>query len=176
MIYIGSPGVLTSMVSLLNSSSKKLKIDKTDLKILKLLNDNSRIEYSEMSKKLKLSANAIKYRIKNLEKAGVIKGYTISADIKGLGYSWYNIQAKFIEGESKIKEFLKNNDISIYHYHYVGNENWDIDVGVIVRNPEELREFIVQFKDKLSDLVKIHDVYIVLDVTKENVLPEGVFE
>ena len=159
-----------------NLKSKKIKLDKLDLKILKLLNTNSRIEYSEMSRKLKLSANAIKYRIKNLEESGVIMGYTISANIRKLGYNWYNIQAKFIEEESKIKDFLKNNENSIYHYHYVGNENWDIDVGVIAKDPEELRKFIVEFKDKLSDFVKIHDVYIVLEVTKENILPEGVFD
>ena len=41
---------------------------------------------------------------------------------------------------------------------------------------EELRNFIVKFREKLADHVKIHDVYIVLDVLKENVLPEGVFE
>ncbi len=155
---------------------KGLKIDKTDLKILEILSLNSRIEYSELSKKLNLTANAIKYRIKNLEESGIISYYTISVDIKKLGYSWYNMQIKLIAGEKEVEEFLRKDKKTIYHYHYIGNENWDIDIGIIVQNSEELREFIIKFKEKFPEFVKIHDVYIVLDTLKENVLPEKVFK
>ena len=154
----------------------KYKIDKIDLRILKLLSQNSRIEYSEMSKKLDMTANAIKYRIKNLENKGVIERYTISTNVKEFEYLWYNIQIKLIAGEKEVEDFLKNNEITIYHYHYIGNENWDIDIGIIVKNSEELRNFILKFREKFPEFVKIHDVYIVLDVLKENVLPEKVFE
>ncbi|MFC1710873.1 Lrp/AsnC family transcriptional regulator [Nanoarchaeota archaeon] len=156
--------------------NKKIKIDKTDLKILRLLSENSRIEYSELSKKLNLTANAIKYRIKNLEESGIIDRYTISTDIKKLGYSWYNIQVKLIAGEKEIKEFLEKDKTTIYHYHYIGNENWDIDIGIIVKNSEELRTFLIKFRERFPEFFKIHDVYIVLDVLKENILPKGVFK
>lgn len=155
---------------------KKIKIDKIDLKILKILSENSREEYSEISKKLNMTANAIKYRIKNLEESGIISYYTISVDIKKLGYAWYNMQIKLIAGEKEIEDFLRKDKKTIYHYHYVGNENWDIDIGIIVKNSEELREFIIKFKEKFPEFVKIHDVYIVLDTLKENVAPEGVFK
>lgn len=153
----------------------KIKIDKTDLKILKMLSMNSRVEYSELSKKLNMTANTIKYRIKNLEGSGVISYYTISVDIKKLGYAWYNIQIKLIAGEKEVEDFLRKDKKTIYHYHYVGNENWDIDIGIIVQSSEELREFILKFREKFPEFVKIHDVYIVLDTLKENVLPERVF-
>lgn len=157
---------------------KKYKIDSTDLKILKLLVENSRIEYSELSRKLNLSANAIKYRIKNLEDNGNILGYTISSDVKKLDYTWYNIQFKLIsdKGEKEIKQFFKEDSNAIYYYHYVGNENWDIDLGIIVKDSEELREFIIKFREKFPDIVKIHDVYVVLEVIKEDITPKQVFK
>ena len=155
---------------------KKIKIDKTDLKILKLLSLNSRIEYSELSKKLNMTANAIKYRIKSLENSGIISYYTISVDVRKLGYIWYNMQIKLIAGEKEVEDFLRKDKKTIYHYHYIGNENWDIDIGIIVRDSEELREFIVKFREKFPEFVKIHDVYIVLDTLKENILPASVFE
>lgn len=157
-------------------SKRNIKLDKTDLKILEILTINSRTEYSELSKKLNLTANAIKYRIKNLEKLNVIERYAISINVKKLGYSWYNIQAKSLTKEKKIEDFLKKSKQVIYHYHYLGNENWDVDLGIIVQDTEELRNFIIEFREKLSDSIKIHDVYIVLDVYKENILPKGVFE
>ncbi len=158
------------------NQNEKIKIDKIDLKILKILSINSRIEYSELSKKLNLTANAIKYRIKNLEKSGIISYYTISVDIKKLGYAWYNLQIKLITGEKEVEAFLRKDKQTIYHYHYIGNENWDIDVGIIIQNSEELRKFIIKFREKFPEFVKIHDVYIILDTLKENVLPEGVFK
>jgi len=41
--------------------TKKTKLNKTDFKILELMSNNSRIEYKEISKKLNLTANVIKY-------------------------------------------------------------------------------------------------------------------
>jgi len=159
-----------------DEKGKKIKIDKIDLKILKILSLNSRVEYSELSRKLDMTANAIKYRIKNLEASGIISYYTISVDIKKLGYAWYNMQIKLIAGEKEVEDFLRKDKKTIYHYHYIGNENWDIDIGIIVQSSEELREFIVKFREKFPEFVKIHDVYIVLDTLKENILPEKVFE
>ena len=155
---------------------KNAKVDKIDLKILEILSKNARAEYSEMSKKLNMTANAIKYRIKNLEESKIISYYTISVDIKKLGYAWYNMQIKLIAGEKEVENFLRQDKKTIYHYHYIGNENWDIDIGVIVQNSEELREFIIKFREKFPEFVKIHDVYIVLDTLKENITPSGVFK
>ncbi|MEK6817249.1 MAG: winged helix-turn-helix transcriptional regulator, partial [Nanoarchaeota archaeon] len=74
--------------------TKEINLDKTDLKILKEISINSRIEYKELADKIKLSANAIKYRIKNLEKSGIILGYTLSVDFRKLQYEMYNLQIK----------------------------------------------------------------------------------
>jgi len=159
-----------------NKNNKKVKVDKMDLKILNILSNNARTEYSEISRKLDLTANAIKYRIQNLESSGIVSGYTISVDVKKLGYSWYNIQIKLITGEKEVEDFLKKEKIAIYHYHYIGNENWDIDIGIIVRDSEELRDFIIKFREKFPEFVKIHDVYVILDVIKENLAPDILFE
>ncbi len=158
--------------------SKKISLDKKDLKILKLLSNNSRIEYKEISEKLNLSANAIKYRIKNLENSGIIKGYTISVDKKKLGFEFYNLQLKIKEykREQALKNFVRNNKHSIYLYKYTGNENWDLDIGLIVKNSEELRNFILELREEFGDIIKIHDLYVVVEETKGDYAPEGVFQ
>jgi len=153
------------------------KIDKIDLQILSLLSQNSRIEYKQISSKLNLTANAIKSRIKNLEKSGVILGYTISIDVNKLDYSWYNLQIKEINSnDQELKKFLRENKKVIYFYKYLGNENWDIDIGLIIKNPEELREFILELREKFGNSTKIYDLYIIMEESKSNALPEGVFK
>ncbi len=157
---------------------EKIKLDKTDLKILQLLSSNSRIEYKEISEKLNLTGNAIKYRIKNLEKTGIIKGYTISLDIRKLGYELYNIQLKLTNNrkESELKKFLKENLKVIFFYKYLGHENWDIDIGIIAQNSLELRDFILRLRKNFGDILKIHDLYVIVEESKPNQVPWGVFK
>src|SRR5690606_5136037 len=49
-------------------SDKVLSIDEKDILILKSLSDDARIPFHEISGKTNLSADAISYRVKNLEK------------------------------------------------------------------------------------------------------------
>jgi len=157
--------------------AKKIELNKKDLEILKILSNNSRAEYKEISKKLKMSANAIKYRIQNLEKLGIIKGYTISTDKRKLGYEFYNLQLKTTNKKGlELKRFLRNNKHVTYFYKYFGNENWDIDIGLIVKNSLELRNFILELREDFGDIVKINDIYVIVEETKGDYAPEGVFK
>jgi DNA-binding Lrp family transcriptional regulator len=157
--------------------SEKAKIDEIDKKILKLLTKNSRIEYKELSQKINMTANAIKYRIKNLEKVGIIQGYTISINVNKLEYEWYNLQIKLTSpNEEKIKEFLRKNKKVIYFYKSLGNEKWDFDIGLTIKNSGELREFILKFRELFGNSTKINDLYLITEELKSNALPQGVFE
>jgi Lrp/AsnC family transcriptional regulator, leucine-responsive regulatory protein len=160
-----------------SESKEGVKLDKTDLKILELLSENSRIEYKEISKKINLTGNAIKYRIKNLENNGIIQGYTISIDVRKFDYEWYNLQIKFnsINKENELKLFLKEHKNVIYFYKYLGNENWDVDIGLIAKTSSELRDFILKLREKFGDNAKINDIYIVAEELKGNHAPKGVF-
>ncbi len=51
--------------------------DKTDDKIIELLQNDSRESFVDIGKKLKLSESAVRRRVKNLSDSGVIKKFTI---------------------------------------------------------------------------------------------------
>ena len=55
---------------------KRLEVDKTDLRILKIISENARLSNIEIGKKLGLAPNTVKNRIKALEKKKVIQGYS----------------------------------------------------------------------------------------------------
>lgn len=163
-----------------NKSLAKLKqtnLDTTDKNLLDLFSVNSRMDYVSLSSELHLTSNAIKYRIKQLEKTGVIQGYTISVDVTKLGYEFYNMQIKLDTAtqEDKLKEFLRRNPRVVYFYKYLGNENWDIDIGILAKNSRDLREVIMEFRKEVGG-AKIHDIYATLDIIKANVAPKGIFQ
>ena len=56
------------------------KIDKTDAKILNLLQYDSRMSNAELSEKISMSASPCWRRVKQLENTQVIKGYSVLLD------------------------------------------------------------------------------------------------
>ena len=61
------------------------KIAKTDVKILKLLQYDSRMSNAELSEKISMSASPCWRRVKQLENTQVIKGYGVLLDRKKIG-------------------------------------------------------------------------------------------
>ncbi len=62
-----------------------LKIDKTDARILELLQKDSRTTNADLSEQLGLSTSPCWRRVKHLEDTKVIKGYGVLLDRKKLG-------------------------------------------------------------------------------------------
>lgn len=68
-------------------SSVKNNLDETDEKILEILQDNGRITNADLAKAIKLSPPSALQRVRRLERAGYVKGYTALLDPEKLGYS-----------------------------------------------------------------------------------------
>jgi len=60
-------------------------IDQTDYEILKLLGENSRIQWKELGQKIHMTGQAVGNRIRRLEDLGIIEQYTIAINRTKLG-------------------------------------------------------------------------------------------
>ncbi len=63
-----------------------LKIDDLDSQIILALNENARKPLTEIGKELLVSTATVHQRVKKLERAGIISGYSLSIDYKKFGY------------------------------------------------------------------------------------------
>ena len=153
-------------------------LDQIDYHIMALLNSNARINYAELSQKIKLTANGIKKRIKILEKTKIIQKYSLTLDFKKFGYEWYGIQLKLTQFDQEtvnhIQHFFQNHPKVIFYYKYIGP--WDYDIGFIAKNSAELRDFINEIRTKFPEELKIVDVFITLEEIQGYQLPKGIFE
>ncbi len=71
--------------------SGREKIDDLDVGILRILSENARCPLLVLEKKLKQSYKVIAYRIRRLEKKGIILGYRAFIDVSKIGYEYYKV-------------------------------------------------------------------------------------
>ena len=66
----------------------KLKMDEIDHQILQYLIENCRMPFTEIAKKILVSAGTIHIRVKKMEDMGIIKGSTLIIDYEKMGYTF----------------------------------------------------------------------------------------
>lgn len=154
------------------------KIDETDLKLLKILSNNARIDFVKLSSQLGLTANAIKNRVKKLVQNGIVKAFFIEPNKTALGFEQYNIQF-ILENPSKEQKNKLFNYIIHHpniHFYYKPVGYWDLEIGVFVENSGQLRKIILDLRNKFPDIIKIYDTVLFYEEPKTNIVPSGVFE
>jgi len=58
-----------------------VRIDEVDMKLLKLLKENSRMSYARLADVLGISESAVRKRVNKLRKSGVIRKFTIEYEL-----------------------------------------------------------------------------------------------
>lgn len=122
-------------------------MDNTDIKILECLKKNARINASDIAETVNLSASTVSDRIKKLETAGVIKGYTAVLDFEKLNKDIMALitvaieDPKFNQGfESAIAD---NEDIT--ECFYIAG-SFDYFIKVITNNTKSLESVLNYIK------------------------------
>jgi Lrp/AsnC family leucine-responsive transcriptional regulator len=62
-------------------------LDAVDWQILAELQENARISFAELGRRVGLSAPAVAERVSRMEEAGIITGYRAQVNLKALGWS-----------------------------------------------------------------------------------------
>ena len=65
---------------------KNYDIDKLDREILEILMKDAKIPYTDIAKRLIVSAGTIHVRMKRMERLGIVKGATLILDPAKIGY------------------------------------------------------------------------------------------
>ena len=62
-------------------------MDRRDLEIIRVLEENARLPLTEIARRLGISETAVRKRIARLEREGVIEGYTVRVNPAKLGFT-----------------------------------------------------------------------------------------
>ncbi len=122
------------------------KLDKIDLAILKILQENPKLRIRDLADKLKIPKSTIYYRLRQLENQGIIKKYGVILDSDKLGFEYVviiQVRAKYgPKYHDEIGKLLSKNPYVQGIYYVLG----DIDFIVIGKFPSKTKymEFLEQ--------------------------------
>lgn len=122
-------------------------MDIIDVKILEVLQSNSRVSISELSKKVNLSLSAVSERLKKLESSGVIEKYTVILNSQALDKELSVIMNISLENPHQTSEFLNfvRTEDEILECHYVTGE-YDYVLKITTRNTATLENMMNRIK------------------------------
>ena len=121
-----------------------MSVDSLNWKILKCLQQNARMSNAEIGRRVGVSSPAVSERIKKMEDAEIIQGYTTFVSPFELGYQLKAlITLRAFMGMLKpFLEKVKTYDEVVNCYRITGNEN--IVMEVVLKNQKHLETFIDQ--------------------------------
>ena len=121
-------------------------MDRTDYKILNILQADSRTTLKDIGDHVGLTAPAVSERIRKMEEHGIIRGFHIDVDRERLDCSMtgFILVAPEPEKYNSFCDFCQKNPAIISHYHVIGVFNALLRFAV--RGTRELDELLSSIK------------------------------
>ncbi|MCX6819504.1 MAG: Lrp/AsnC family transcriptional regulator [Candidatus Aenigmarchaeota archaeon] len=142
-----------------------VKLNVKDKKILYELDKDARQPLSKIAKKVGLSKEVVNYRIKDMEKEGIIEGYYTALDLSRIGYMFCRILIKLHGANPK-----KENEIINYcksspyiGWMFIVDGRWDIALAVYAKNIKDLEKICDEIMHRYGKFIA--DKYISIATT-----------
>lgn len=149
-------------------------LDKTDHRILDLLQEDAKLTIKEIAGKLGLTATPIHERIKKLEKAGVIKKYAAVVDRASVGLDMLVFCSVSLKNHNQqyIQEFERDiqklsHVVDCYH---VGG-TFDYLLKVMASDMSDYQYFLSKKLAALENIGTVRSSFVMSEIKHSNCLP-----
>lgn len=144
-----------------------MHFDTIDLKLMQLLQQDSKQTNKELSNKLNLSVTAVYERIKKLENQGVIDKYVAliskeKVDKSFVAFCHVKLMQHSQEYVVKFEKEVANLTEVLECYHISGD--YDYLLKVLVKDMEAFREFMVNRLTKINHIGSTHSMFMINEV------------
>lgn len=140
-------------------------VDNTDLKLLSILEKDSRQSLSHMAKQLNTSQQVVSYRMQSLEKKGIVGNYYCFIDIAKLGYTSYRTMIRLTnlndEKKKQILSYLIKRENVLWLVEVGGR--WDLLVNFMARDITHYSNILREFKNKFPQQIQTCDVLTTIE-------------
>lgn len=151
-----------------------MKIDKTDKKILEILQRNAKITNAKLSEEIGLSPAPTLERVRKLEAKGIISGYNAKLDMSKIGLGVSTFVMVTLKGHNKknLVSFLdKIKDVNnvIECHHITGSA--DFILKVVSENIESYQELMLETVSEIEVTDSLQSMVILSTFKDSKVMP-----
>jgi len=126
----------------------RINLDEIDHQILEILIENTRVPFTDISKRLLISAGTVHVRVKKMEVAGIIKGSSLNLDYVKLGYSFIAYVGIFLEKTNKTHFVLKElNKLPFVTVAHITTGKFNIFCKVRAKDTKNAKDIIFMIDD-----------------------------
>ena len=119
-----------------------MELNNIDFQILRLLSENSRIQWKDLGEQIHMTGQAVGNRIKKLEDSGVIKAYSLIVDEMKLGFSYTAFVIIYMKtaNHGKFIDFLNERQEVVEAHRVSGEGCYHLKIKVV--SQEQLNLFL----------------------------------
>ena len=136
--------------------SKQERIDELDSRILRALSEDARCPLQKLEKTLRQSYKVIAYRIRRLEKNGVILGYRAFIDFSKIGFSYYKVLFSLHNVNTaelvRLEQAVTRIPSTVYIDKTIGGADFEAEFQC--RSGEELRAIMESIRREVPNLIR----------------------
>ncbi len=150
------------------------KLDKIDLKILKILQNNSKITNLDLSKKIGLSPAPTLERVKKLENSGVINSYhaQVSPSAIGLNVKTFVLVSLAWQKDNALNNFLdKIKSIEEITECYIITGEADFLIKIICQDIPTYEQLLFKTLSQIEEIERLKTLMTLSTVKDSKVLP-----
>ncbi|MFK7806708.1 MAG: Lrp/AsnC family transcriptional regulator [Saprospiraceae bacterium] len=150
------------------------KMDKVDLKILKILQENSKITNLELSKKIGLSPAPTLERVKKLENSGIIESYhaVVKPQAIGLSVKTFVLVSLAWQKENALNNFLdKIKAIDEITECYIITGEADFLIKVVCKDLPSYEQLLFKTLSQIEEIERLKTLMTLSTVKDVRILP-----
>ena len=152
-----------------------MQLDRYDLQILNILQEDGRISNQELADRIGLSASPCLRRVKALEQAGLITGYHAVLDAKKMGLSL--LALIHISMDLHTPERFNNFEKMIARIPEVleclliTGQDADYQLKVVVKDMDAYQDLLLNRITRISGVTGVHSSFVLRQVINKRMLP-----
>jgi len=170
-------GVTERSDSIIGGDRELIKLDEKDKKLLRAVHEG-RKGIVEMARAADIAPQTAITKLKELEKALVVKGYRLHVNPRKIGFArnrmLIRLQDISVQRENELRDFCKQHQNITEFIKTFGA--WDLEIMMETRTREEFRNLYITIREKFQDIIDDFDNFRIFRVHKKSTMPEEFFQ
>lgn len=149
-------------------------LDETDLRILHILQENSRLTNKELAAMVHLSPTPVFERVKRLEREGYIRKYMAVLDAEKINrgfmaFCYLSMKQHSLENSKRIMEAVQHIPEIVECYNISGD--YDFMLKIYVEDMKQYQQFVLNILGKLDCIGSLNSSFVLGEVKNAHALP-----